>query len=316
MIAKVLGPGRQEEAEHMFMTIDANSTGRIDLEGITNFMMLKDKGEMAMEDDTLLNFSEIDLDDLGRTNHNLGQHLHTDMIQCMIAMEKHTVIEKPDGSSQREGKDRYITGGRDGTLKFWQATTGNHLKTVKVGDSWISGMTYMKQSGHLAVISMDRILHIYNPHTYERISIIRDSGAHRHFAFSPSCVDSAVLHDGHEILMMGDDGGNLLLYRMTDPKWHIGSGRPGQKSQTRHVQISRVFNLHNDWVTKVMYDHRIGLVITASLDCTIKMVDPNKIVSQQHLRRTFRGHSKGVYSFAFSKKFKFMVSCGLERKLI
>ncbi len=148
----------------------------------------------------------------------------------------------------------------------------------------------------------------------------------RHLSFAPIAIDAAVLADGNEVLMLGDDGGNLMVYRMKDKDWHICDGRPGlsckhsQESKpslhSSHVQLSRLLNLHDEWITKVKYDPRLGLVITASLDCTVKQIDINKIDTGQHVKRTFKGHKKGVYSFDYSKKFKFMVSCGLERKLM
>ncbi len=143
-------------------------------------------------------------------------------------------------------------------------------------------------------------------------------------------------------LIIGDDSGNLLLYRMKSITWHICDGRGGVASCRHHeentaknysdsVTVARMVGLHDDWITSVKYDSRLGMVITSSLDRTIKQCDINKMTEiggsggvssgellgmEDIVRRTFSGHKKGIYSFDYSKKYKFMASCGLERKIL
>ena len=123
------------------------------------------------------------------------------------------------------------------------------------------------------------------------------------------------------------------------------------KNYSVDVTLTRMMGLHRDWITAVAYDSRLGLIITASLDRTIKQCDLNKMnegsaagtaaaaaaaaaagssaatdVSssgsapsfglEDVVRRSFNGHRSGVYSFSYSKKFKLMASGGLQRDVL
>ena len=69
-------------------------------------------------------------------------------------------------------------------------------------------------------------------------------------------------------------------------------------------------------MTKVRYIPDLSALVTSSLDCTINMCDPEKIGSYERFRHsfhTFRAHTKGVYSFDWSRQNSFIASCGLER---
>ncbi len=80
--------------------------------------------------------------------------------------------------------------------------------------------------------------------------------------------------------------------------------------------IRQLTGLHKDWVTKARYIPDLSALVTSSLDCTINLCDPEKIGSYERFRHsfhTFRAHSKGVYSFDWSRQNSFIASCGLER---
>lgn len=289
----VLGDNLSEkELQHMFMKIDANADGSVDWNEFTNFMLMENKGS-AETDDENLKFVKMRYCELAEVPR---QHQHKEMIDCILFLEK----------TEREKNDRLVTASRDGTIRFWSASNFAHLKTVHISQSWINGIAYMPNSNTIVACSMDRVVSFYDPYSYECISRIRDTGTQRYLPFAPIAVDAAVLHDKDEVLMLGDDGGNLMVYRMKGKDWHICDGRPGLPCKhslegkpslhSQNVQLSRLLNLHDDWITKVKYDSQLGLVITASLDCTIKQIDINKIHTAQPIKRTFEGHSKGLIS--------------------
>lgn len=274
--------------------------------------------------------------------------------------------------------DRFVSGARDGLLKFWSGPDLSHVRTVRHANCWITDVCYMRKSNRVAVCSMDRQITFYDPATFEPVSRIRDVGASRPLVSAPTCMDAATLAE-EEVLLIGDDTGNLLVYRMKSTAWHICDGRGGIASCRHHeehtaknystdVTVARLVALHADWITSVRYDSRLGMVITSSLDRTVKQCDINKMTDaaaagaagsglasgsgvgggmggggggsggldgsgtfdgsgmgggsspgggmEEIVRRTFTGHSKGVYSFDYSKKYKFMASAGLEREIL
>jgi WD40 repeat protein len=89
----------------------------------------------------------------------------------------------------------------------------------------------------------------------------------------------------------------------------------------QNVQLMPLPRMHDDWVTRARYDHDLGSLVTCSLDGTIHICDMEKVQHARDdaaacVRRTFRGHTRGVNAFAYSPQFKFMASCGLERKVL
>lgn len=205
---------------------------------------------------------------------------------------------------------RYVTGSRDGLIKFWNPIDLTHIHTIRhqgkgPTQAWVNAMAYLPNSNRLAVCSMDRVVTFYDPFTFKAQSRIRDTGFNRkQLECAPICMDAASIHDGREeVLMIGDDGGNLLVYTMKQKDWHICDGRGeglvcrhsqhkhnANNTHWKHVELSRLSGLHDDWITKVKYDPRLNMVLTASLDCTIKQCDINKIDSTLGcVKRTYNG---------------------------
>jgi len=305
--------------------------------------------------------------------------------------------------------DRFVTAARDGLCKVWDGASLKLVATIKHSPGiWIQDACYLKKSNRIAVASIDRTIGFWDATTFELVSRVRDVGAGSssvssngsrstmtriHTSSTPTCLDSSVLYGGEEeVLLVGDDGGNLMLFRFQSDDWHMCDGRGGVSS-CRHgedcgpagsaanaqmvrsyaspdVTVTKLANLHEDAITMVRYDSRLGMVITASMDRTIKQCDINKMTdtnasaatreaspsnhastSTHHpdasssflhgngggsgspskspssrpmggwgmddiVRRTFHGHSNGVYSFDYSKRYKFMASAGLERAIL
>jgi WD40 repeat protein len=59
-----------------------------------------------------------------------------------------------------------------------------------------------------------------------------------------------------------------------------------------------------------------GAASTAASDINPTSTSTTTFGIEDVVRRTFIGDKKGVYSFDYSKKYKFMASCGLERKVL
>lgn len=69
---------------------------------------------------------------------------------------------------------------------------------------------------------------------------------------------------------------------------------------------------HTEWVTRVLFEHTTGNLVSSSLDSTIKCAD----ASRQKVVLDIKHHSKGVHDLAWIVDYSQFVSCGLERDLI
>ncbi len=73
--------------------------------------------------------------------------------------------------------------------------------------------------------------------------------------------------------------------------------------QTKQIAMG----VHTGWVTKILYVEEIDVLVTASLDGSIQVLDVRKLIVLRH----FTGHSKaGVRCFSWSGKNKYLASAG------
>ena len=71
---------------------------------------------------------------------------------------------------------------------------------------------------------------------------------------------------------------------------------------------------HKGWITKIKYYPDLTVIISSSLDGFIHHHSLEDLSYKEH--RTFNLHQKGVNSFVYSPKHRFMASCGEERHII
>ena len=72
--------------------------------------------------------------------------------------------------------------------------------------------------------------------------------------------------------------------------------------------------LHKGWITKIKYYPDLNYVISSSLDGFIHIHDIDTLEFKDG--KTFALHQKGVNSFIYSSKHRFVASCGEERHII
>jgi len=152
---------------------------------------------------------------------------------------------------------------------------------------------------------------------------------------TPVCMDVCTLVQQHqnqssavEYLLVGDDLGNIAVWKFTAPyKWHICDGMQGLTCKctphtlhwSKGVTLTILQNLHAAAITRITYDHRMNMILTSSLDGSVKVTDLHKIDAVDvNPRRTYEDSEdcKGLYSFSYSHKFKLLAACGLGRKLV
>ena len=217
-----------------------------------------------------------------------------------------------DGILQLPKLERIFTHSRDGTMRVWNANNLHHVKTIKVADSWVTSITHFEQSNRIAVASIDRTISFYDAST-EKVEM---SAQLTGLETSPLCLgnwnDQLV-----EKLIVGDDCGNITMYDTLKP------GRDGAEismsASTQRTPFEGGKGRHTDWLTKVCYYSDLNLMISSSLDGTLKLSElGRRNASTRTLGEAHGAHApvkRGVYSFAWSGAAKLLASCGLERTI-
>lgn len=83
----------------------------------------------------------------------------------------------------------------------------------------------------------------------------------------------------------------------------------------RELGISSMEKLiHKGWITKIKFYPDLNYIISSSLDGFIHIHDIDKLEYREG--KTFNLHQKGVNSFIYSSKHRFVASCGEERHIL
>mmetsp|Transcript_40441 Transcript_40441/g.61687 ORF Transcript_40441/g.61687 Transcript_40441/m.61687 type:complete len:134 (+) Transcript_40441:1004-1405(+) len=72
--------------------------------------------------------------------------------------------------------------------------------------------------------------------------------------------------------------------------------------------------IHKGWITKIKFYPDLNYIISSSLDGFIHIHDIEKLSYKDG--KTFNLHQKGVNSFIYSSKHRFVASCGEERHIL
>ena len=83
------------------------------------------------------------------------------------------------------------------------------------------------------------------------------------------------------------------------------------KNMGVHVQAKQI---HKGWITKIKFYPDLNYIVSSSLDGFIHIHDIENLTYREH--KTFNLHQKGVNSFVYSGKHRFIASCGEERHII
>ena len=115
---------------------------------------------------------------------------------------------------------------------------------------------------------------------------------------TPSCLEYHCSALGEEFILVGMSNGSVRIYMI--PVSHL-----------RIVRKHHVMQLHTDRVRQLKVVPFLDGVLSCSDDATIKLTS---LESGQLIKSYSKlGHETGVSSFAFSLRFKMLVSCAMER---
>lgn len=275
----------RQQLRRLFMKVDANSDGTIDWDEFSSYMLLENQGTSVMRDsETRYEYVEQEFPDA-----------------CPEAVAHKEPIANLKGPILG---DRYLSAGRDGTVKMWNCADLSVHRSLRVGSAWVTDVAYLPRSHKIVVSSFNRSLQLYE--VSEKMELV---GALNDLEHIPMSLDTwRPEKKGSELLVFGDSGGYIQLLSLTD--------KPEDDMVNVHdrVGFDTVWKVrpHTDWVTRVRYIADLNAVTSCSLDKLICLTD----VERRMPTRTLTGHAKSVYSFDWSRQYKFIASCGMDRNIL
>jgi WD40 repeat protein len=94
----------------------------------------------------------------------------------------------------------------------------------------------------------------------------------------------------------------------------LGKKKPVTYEKKEHgLQIIEK-QIHKGWITKIKFYPDLNYIVSSSLDGFIHIHDIEDLSYKEN--KTFNLHQKGVNSFIYSSKHRFIASCGEERHII
>ncbi|KAL4420053.1 hypothetical protein ABPG77_007492 [Micractinium sp. CCAP 211/92] len=284
-----LGQGLPPAAvSQLFMRIDADCGGTIDWQEFIDYFFLQRAASSAADsgEDWRLH-----AEDHGRRGwRGTGRGEAAELVYCCGSL------------------GRYITGGRGGTLRVWDAASLAPVQALTNGSGWVSDCAYLECPAYkrLVVAAHDRTLTWYESARtgFEFSARLSCPGA----MGAPLCLAELqrnVVEGGAPRLVWGDTEGSVMLLKCDPPPLHTERQlAPGRDFEVLHSG-------HTDWVTCLQHIPDVGLV-SSSLDSTLRMLDLERGV----LAASVGVHRKGVRTFAHSPAFSLVASGGVERSVL
>jgi WD40 repeat protein/tRNA A-37 threonylcarbamoyl transferase component Bud32 len=190
---------------------------------------------------------------------------------------KGTMVFSADGG-------RLATGSDDGTIKLWDAVSGQELGTLKGHTGYIESVAFSPDGNRLASGSMDGTIKIWDVASGR---LLRTLEGHTKW------LTSVAFDPGGSRLASASFDGTIKL-------WDAGGG-----------QELHTLKRHTRGAQHVAFSPDGGRLASASWDQTIKLWDT---ASGRELR-TLKGHTSGVTSVVFSPDGSRLASAGRDRTI-
>ncbi len=203
---------------------------------------------------------------------NAFLHGHTDSVRA--------VAFSPDGT-------RIISGGRDGTVHVWDASTLAAIgPPADLHDEWVNSVAISPDGEWVACAGSDTLIHIWRMGAPET-SIALEGHADEvwHVAFRP---------DGGQLVSVGADGVRL---------WDLSAEAPA----------SQQLEGHTDTVYAAEFSPNGALLATAGADRTVRLWDA---ATGESIGEPLEAHTNWVLDVAFSPNGRLLASTGVDASIV
>ena len=224
----------------LFMKIDADAGGTVDWDEFTNFMFLQRRDTHEDDSENWRFFTQ----DFGVRN-DVGCH-HRAPIAHLLHVEQ---------------TEKYLTSGRDGSVRVWNAENLKHVKTVMCQSvslplahrfpqitvhpkAWVTASVYMPLSRRIAISSSDGAISFCGMVRGSYDLLGKVYMAER--LGSPQCLCLVEASD-EEYVAAGDDNGCVSLL-LAEPEKASRRYANGYSSE----EAFEMLHAHDDWVTQVL----------------------------------------------------------------
>ena len=224
-----------------------------------------------------------------------------------------------------------VSGGGEGTMKFWNANTGEEIRTLKGQKNWGNPLAVSPDGKLIASGSRNKTFKIWNRDTGEEIQTF---ACHTHIGFVVFCLDGKLVVSKH--LDDGPMNGKGEFWNYTLVFWNVQTGEkirtikkqspvpmdvvfsPDGKQMALGVgntlelwdvktgEKTRIFKGHTGSIWSVAFSPDGTRVVSGSTDTTIKIWDAQ--IDDEI--KTFEGHKGWIYSVVFSPDGKRAASVG------
>ncbi len=170
--------------------------------------------------------------------------------------------------------------GEDSTIKLWDITTGQCLRTLREHTGSVRTVAFAKDGNFLISGSDDRTIRVWDVTTGNCLQVLQ---GHQHQVWTVK------VNQNSDLIASGSDDLTIKL-------WQIETGH-----------CLKTLTGHTDWIRGLAFSPRTGMLASGSIDKTVKLWD----IETGECLQTFRGHTNGVFSVIFINE-RTLASTGID----
>ncbi|MEN6318096.1 MAG: caspase family protein [Syntrophaceae bacterium] len=241
-------------------------------------------------------------------------------VQLGLVFSANSVSFSPDGRS-------VLTGGDDQTLKLWDVSTGEEIRSFTGHASLVSSVAFSPDGRYALSGSWDQTLKLWDVETGKEIKTFNGHvnlvssvtfSPDGRYALSGSWDQTLKLWDvetGKEIRTFAGHSGSVTSVSFAPDGRTALSGSYDKTAILWHVETGeelRSFSGHGGYVNAVTFSRDGLYAASASSDKTLKLWD----VKTGKEIRTYKGHSNRINSISFSPDNRYILSGSYDGTLM
>ena len=233
------------------------------------------------------------------------------------------VAFSPDGS-------RLASGGRDNTIRLWNAETGELLQSTEGHVDWVTSVAFSPDGSRLASGSRDNTVRLFDAETGELLSVVGShDGDVTAVAISPDgLLIASGSRDSHIKLWDIQTGQQLnTLDQFLEPIWRLAFHPNGtvlaSASEDGTIWLWGLWGQHSGWLKKLeghtepvsslAFSPDGNYLLSGGLDGTLRLWDLHDLsIDERGPLLTMQGHLAPVMGVGFSADLSVAISASLD----